>query len=225
MKTEWKNVKKKIFLVPMILLLLGAPAGGFALDRAEVAGRVEAAYAAIDDLAATFVQKSRVAALGGRTREKEGKIYFRRPGKMRWEYERPEPQLIVSDGVNLWYYRPERKQVVVQELDWAFNSQTPLHFLFGEGRLAEEFTWDEGSAVADGDGRYMLEMKPKEETPDLVALKLEVRSETFTVAATVLRDAFGNETRLEFSGEKVNGGLDDGLFSFEPPPGTEVVTP
>lgn len=216
-------MNKGLFHVLMILPLLLLPREGSAMTLAEVAAKVEQTYEGFHTLEASFVQESRVAALGGRTRRKEGRIFFSKPGHMRWEYERPEPQLIIADGVNLWYYRPEKKQVIVRALDGAFNSQTPLLFLFGEGKLAEEFTWEDQEA-GPGD-LYVLNLTPKRETPDLVGLKIEVRAEDFTVAATVLRDAFGNETRLEFDDEKVNGHLDDGLFVFEPPADAEVLNP
>ena len=113
---------------------------------------------------------------------------------------------------------------VVQNIGAAFTSQTPLLFLFGEGRLADQFSWEERDLAAAG-GNYLLEMVPRSETPDLVALALEVREGDFSIAATVLTDAFGNVTRLEFSGEKENGGLGDGHFSFEIPGDAEVIRP
>lgn len=216
---------KTYFPVLALFLILPFPGESPALTFTEVAERVERTYGEFENLEASFVQESRVAALGGRTRHKEGRLWFLRPGRMRWEYEKPERQLIVADGMNLWYYRPRQKQVIVRELDGAFSSQTPLLFLFGRGRIAEEFSWDDGEAAADADGIITLDLKPKEETPELTGLKLLVRHEAWTVAATVIRDAFGNETRLEFSDEKPNTSVDAGLFLFEPPPGTEVISP
>ncbi len=190
----------------------------------EVAVAVQKKYAGLQGLSADFSQESRVATLG-RVRRKSGKIHFRRGGEMRWEYESPDSQLIITDGRTLWYFRPDQRQVVVQDVDLAFTSQTPLLFLFGEGDLAEEFSWEEKDLVADGSGLLTLEMIPRRETPDLVALTLKVRPGDFTIASTVLRDAFGNVTSLEFSGERENPPLDDRLFTFEIPEGAEVVRP
>jgi len=211
------------------ILAVLALCGGLADDTlatgvSEVAAMVQQKYSALEGLSADFRQESRIATLG-RSRHKSGRILFRRGGKMRWEYEGPDPQLIVTDGKTLWYFRPDQEQVVVQDLGQAFTSQTPLLFLFGEGRLAEEFSWEEGDLSADGSGLLTLEMKPRRETPDLVALTLLVRAADYSVASTVLRDAFGNITRLDFSGEKENPDLDDGLFTFRIPEGAEVIRP
>jgi outer membrane lipoprotein carrier protein len=208
-----------------LFLSLAAPAARvMALSSTQVAEGVQSKYAGLKDLSADFKQESRLATLG-RSRHKGGTIDFKKPGKMRWDYEGPDVQLIVSDGRTLWYYRPGQKQVVVQDLGEAFTNQTPLLFLFGEGSLSEVFTWEEKELVADEEERYLLELRPREETPDLVALSLEVRAGDFSVAATVLKDVFGNITRLEFSGEEENLGLDDGLFSFDIPEGAEVIRP
>jgi outer membrane lipoprotein carrier protein len=207
-----------------VLAVVLAPATGEALNASVVVKGLREKYAALEDLSAAFRQESKVVSLG-RSRRKEGTIRFKKPGKMRWDYTAPDRQLIISDGENLWYFRPDRNQVVVQDLSRAFANQTPLFFLFGEGDLSTEFTWVDGDLVPDGKGNFVLELKPRVETPDLVNLTLEVRPADFSVFATVLRDAFGNVTRLEFSGEKENGGLADELFTFDPPAGVEVVRP
>ena len=120
--------------------------GGAATARAETPSAllrcVQTRYGALRDLTASFTQESRVASLG-RARTRAGRLFFQAPGLMRWEYDGPEPQLIVADGKQLWFHRPERKQVVVQAVDAAFTRQTPLLFLFGRGDFAAEFTWDE----------------------------------------------------------------------------------
>jgi len=210
-------------LTVLALFVAGAPAASRAISAAEVALGVEGKYAPLRDLSADFRQESRIVSLGS-SRTKSGTIRFEKPGKMRWDYDAPGPQTLVSDGTTLWYFRPDQNQVIIQDLGLAFTSQTPLLFLFGEGSLADEFTWDE-EELADNGGTYTFSMRPRRETPDLVALTLEVRTVDFSIGATVLEDAFGNVTRLEFSGEKEDRGLQDGLFQFEVPPGAEVIRP
>lgn len=211
-------------LTVLTLFTAGAPAASCAISAAEVARGVEGKYASLQDLSADFRQESRIVSLG-RSRMKSGTMRFKKPGKMRWDYDAPDPQTLVSDGTTLWYFRPGQNQVVIQDLGRAFTNRTPLLFLFGEGSLAEEFTWEEEDLSGSGDGTYTLAMRPRRETPDLVALTLEVRAGDFSIVATVLEDAFGNVTRLEFSGEEENRGLQDEIFQFEVPPGTEVIRP
>ncbi len=185
---------------------------------------VQDRYGALRDLTAGFVQESRVASLG-RPRARAGRLYFQSPGRMRWEYDGPDSQVIVADGKQLWFYRPERKQVVVQPVDAVFARQTPLLFLFGRGDFAAEFTWEERDIDPDAGGLVSVTLRPRVEAPDLTRLVIEVAAGECRLAGTIVEDAFGNVTHLIFSGERTNPGLDAGLFRFAPPKGTEVVRP
>lgn len=185
---------------------------------------VQERYGALRDLSAEFAQESRVASLG-RPRTRAGRLFFQAPGRMRWEYDAPDSQVIVADGTQLWFYRPERRQAVVQPMDAAFTRQTPLLFLFGRGDFAAEFTWDERELVPAAGAVVSIALRPRVEAPDLSRLVLEVVTGECRLAGTTVEDAFGNVTRLVFSRERANPGLAAGLFTFAPPKGVEVVRP
>jgi len=202
----------------------GAEAGRAAAPVAELLRCVQARYGSLRDLQADFSQESRVASLG-RPRTRAGRLFFQTPGRMRWEYDGPDPQLIVADGTQLWFYRSERRQVVVQPMGAAFTRQTPLLFLFGRGDFSAEFTWEERELAPVAGEAVSVALRPRVEAPDLSRLVLEVAAGECRLTGTVVEDAFGNVTRLVFSGERANTGLDAALFRFDPPRGAEVVRP
>ena len=206
------------------VLSAGATAAAGAERPGELLRCVQERYGALRDLSASFAQESRVVSLG-RPRTRTGTLYFQAPGRMRWEYTGPEPELIVADGERLWFYRPERKQVVTQPMDAAFTRQTPLLFLLGRGDFATEFTWQERDLGAGPGGAVSIALQPRLETPDLARLVLEVVPGECRLVGTLVEDAFGNVTRLAFTDERRNPGLDAGLFRFTPPRGTEVLRP
>ena len=185
---------------------------------------VQARYGSLRDLSARFEQESRVATLG-RPRTRAGRMTFQAKGRMRWEYDPPDRQLLVADGKTLWFYRPEQKQVVAQRMDAAFSRQTPMLFLLGKGDFAAEFTWEEAPPPPGPAGTVRLALRPRAETPDLVGLALDVEVDGCRLAGTSVEDAFGNVTALVFRDEVRDAGADAALFRFTPPPGTEVVRP
>lgn len=209
-------------------LALAALLGGAVAARAESPGAllrcVQARYGALRDLSAGFVQESRVASLG-RPRTRAGRLFLQPPGRMRWEYDPPDAQLIVADGRQLWLYRPERRQAVVQRMDAALSRQTPFLFLLGKGDFAAEFTWEERELPRAAEGTVAVTLRPRVESADLARLTLEVVPGACRLAGTVVEDAYGNVTRLAFSAEQADAGLDPGLFRFAPPEGTETVKP
>ena len=66
----------------------------------EILAKLETRYNAAD-FTASFSQESTLKALDI-TDTAAGKVWFKHPGMMRWEYEHPEKYAIISDGKNLW---------------------------------------------------------------------------------------------------------------------------
>ena len=209
-------------------LALAALAAGARPARAESPAAllrcVQARYGALPGLSATFAQESRVASLG-RPRTRSGRLFLQPPGRMRWEYDPPDAQLIVADGRQLWLYRPERRQAVVQPMDAALSRQTPFLFLLGKGDFASEFSWDERELPRGPGGAVAVALRPRVESADLSRLTLEIVPGECRLAATLVEDAYGNVTRLAFSAERADAAPDPGLFRFSPPEGTEIVRP
>lgn len=54
---------------------------------------------------------------GKRPQQSTGVMMFSRPGKFRWQIERPYSQLLVGDGEKVWIYDPDLRQVTVKR--WA----------------------------------------------------------------------------------------------------------
>lgn len=190
-------------------------------DAAGTAGKVQARYDQTKDLTAEFTQEMRIQA-GGQVLRSKGKMYFEKPGLMRWEYESPEPQTIVADGKHLWIHQPEDEQVLRAPLEQAFQSQTPVSFLFGVARIGRDF--EPKMLDESDDGGIRLELHPKaEEGGALGLLILEVDPETYDLRAATVRDPLGNVTEVRLVDPVRNGGVDATLFQFERPPGTDII--
>src|SRR5207245_10129459 len=96
--------------------------------------RLEARYRSARTLQAAFLE--RYTENGRVLRTEAGVVYFRRPGKMRWEYQSPEKNLFLVDGKSAWFYVPADHTVTrvpaKQSTDW----RTPLALLAGEVKLS-----------------------------------------------------------------------------------------
>ena len=105
---------------------------------AEVVRKLQARYEATKDFTADFSQTVEAATLG-KPLQSTGQVFFKRPGRMRWEFAEPEKQTIVADGKLLWVYQPEHHQVLKTPFRAAFQSATPISFLLGVGQLKDDF--------------------------------------------------------------------------------------
>src|SRR5271169_4885757 len=85
-----------------------------------VTERFEALYRSARTLRVQFLEK--YSENGKLVRAEAGTAYFRKPGKMRWEYEKPEKNLFLVDGKIAWFYTPAdhtvTKVAARQSEDW-----------------------------------------------------------------------------------------------------------
>src|SRR5712664_3649971 len=103
-------------------------------EAGQLASRMEARYRTAKTLQATLLE--RYAENGRVLRTEAGTAYFRRPGKMRWEYERPEKDLFLVDGKTAWFYVPADHTVTRVPAKQSEDLRTPLALLAGETKVS-----------------------------------------------------------------------------------------
>ncbi len=208
------------FIFLLVLFLGPAPVRGESPSLDDIVARVQQQYETNADFKAGFQQESTVKTLG-KKQQAEGVVYFKKPGKMRWVFNRPIKQEIISDGKTLWTYRPEEKQVIVSRMTQAFESKTPSTFLAGLGNLKRDFRARFAQPPAPGKN-YSLELTPVEAQGGLEKLFLIVDPKSFHIVQATVQDVMGNVTQVKFSKIQFNTNLSDDLFTFTPPKGVEV---
>jgi len=148
----------------------------------------------------------------------EGTVYLQRPGRMRWEYRSPLPQIIVADGSRLWIYDPELAQVTVRNQAEGLGA-TPASLLSSEEPVEARFTLrDLGKR---DDGSSWVALTPKIIEPTFRDIRLGFKDNTLT--AMEFRDNLDQTTRLVFSNRRRNPKFAAGLFQFQPPEGVDVI--
>ena len=208
-------LKRIIYLCAAIILLYtqavfcqsSAPAN---LTLDEIVDRVEARYAA-PGFSARFLQTSTLKAMEI-TDNASGRIYVKRPGMMRWEYQEPEMQTIATDGRKLWIYRPEDNQVMIGK---------GAGFLADNQQIRRQFYITLENKTIDGN--YRLQLFPITKTFDLSFVYLLISTQTFDVVRIVTYNSYGDKTRIDLSDIQLKQTLDDNLFTFQIPAGVEIL--
>jgi len=153
---------------------------------------------------------------GKQLESSSGKVYLERPGKFRWDYERPYLQSIVGDGEKVWVYDQDLEQVTVRPMQNALGA-TPAAILGSDTRVEESFDVREDGEQA---GASWLTLMPREAKNEYARVRLGFEGKD--LRSMELFDNFGQVTRLRFSGELRNEPIDPKTFSFTPPPGVDV---
>jgi outer membrane lipoprotein carrier protein len=198
-----------------------APAGN-APDLRTVLDRMQKRYDEAKDFHARFSQNYSRAVVGRATLS-TGTITFKKPGRMRWDYDKPEPRMFLSNGQVLWLYEPSEKQAFKQDLK---SSQLPaaLAFLMGKGKLTDEF--DVAFAKDASHGRpadFRLALSPKQPQSSYKSILFIVDPKEFLVRESVLVDSQGNTNHFTFDDLEVNTKIADSVFKWTPPAGVRVV--
>jgi outer membrane lipoprotein carrier protein len=153
---------------------------------------------------------------GTRAKTSSGRFEFARPDRFRFDYAKPYPQTIVSDGRTLWMHDPDLNQVTVRRVDQALGA-TPAALLAGED-LARDFTLE---AQPDRDGLAWVRATPKAADSGFQWMDVGFRGRE--LAAVEILDRFGQRTRLTLQGLQAGVALPVERFRFVPPPGADVL--
>lgn len=200
-------------------------------DAATVAARVQKFYDQTKTVGATFRQ-TYYHQLYDRYDRSRGRVSFKKDGKMRWDYAKPNGKVIVSNGKKLQIYDPgsagETPQLFERNLD---EHQMPqaFGFLTGTGELARDFDLrlldTRKLRIKNG---HVLELRPKEATPhyDRILFYVDARPGRAGIVHRVLIvDPAGNRNRFDFGQMKFNAPVPDQRFRYKAPPGTRRIRP
>ena len=206
-------------------------------DAVQLASRLEARYRGATTLQATFFE--RYSENGRVLRSEAGTAYFRRPGKMRWEYELPEKDLFLVDGKTAWFYVPADHTVTRAPAKQSEDLRTPLALLAGRmkiSRVCSRVELAEGEKPL-GQGNAVLRCKPRGQKQDAAsgvenvlgvssgdAVLFEVARDTGELARLIVRQAGGIEVEFRFENWRFDPALPHAMFRFQPPAGVAIVT-
>ena len=140
----------------------------------------------------------------------KGTFVLQRPGKFRWDYRAPYPQLIVADGRKLWIYDPDLEQVTVKQLDSALGG-TPAQLLSGARFPQQDFTV---TPKGQRNGLDWIELIPKSSEKDFEKVQLGFDQRDLRMMS--ITDNFGNTTHLKFNNLQRNLPIEAKEFVFTP---------
>ena len=146
-----------------------------------------------------------------------GTMHFARPGKFRWQYDKPYEQLIVGDGSRLWVYDKDLNQVSVRKLDQALGD-SPAALLAGSNEIEKIYDL---TNLGNQEGLDWVEAVPKSKENAFERIRLGFSESG--LQAMELRDQFGQATVIKFAEVERNPKLSPELFKFVPPKGADVI--
>ena len=139
----------------------------------------------------------------------QGTLWLGRPGRMRFEYDKPSPLLLVAGGGTVVFHDSQLDQTTNIPLD-----QTPLGLLLAANiRLSGDVSVTEFDRPA---GQLLITLV-RTRTPGDGSLTLAMNAQPLALVGWSVIDAQGRETRLRMSKIQPGGPYDPKLFTFTDP--------
>jgi outer membrane lipoprotein carrier protein len=216
---------RKIILILVVLFAVQNTARGEDKNLNSILDQVQSTYERVNDFHAKFTQEATIRSLN-QVQRADGEVWLKKPGKMRWNYYRPNKEEIVSDGSKIWFYNQEEKQVVESSLIEVMDTPTTTTLLSGLGNIKEQFNARfSASAFPDQDGSYLVDLLPRDDSAEeeYNRVTIAVNKKSMLVNTIYLYDPFGNLTKVNLYDIKINKGVSDSLFNFKVPKGVELI--
>lgn len=198
-------------------------------SAATVASWVDAFYGQTQQLSATFRQRYRNRVYQ-RTDSSTGRIRFRRPGMMRFDYNQPNGKIVVSDGQRLTVYEPpgagQRHGQYYQQSTAGAQLPAALGFLTGTSHIGRDYRHRLLDARARHYAGQVLELRPRRPSPHYTRILLYIDddpSRRGVIHRILIVDHSNNENRFDLSDQDLRTAIPDSAFRFRPPRGARRI--
>jgi outer membrane lipoprotein carrier protein len=185
-------------------------------DAQALVRKVQASYERTSDLTAQFRQTYTYAGFG-RKQVSSGLLQVKKPGMMRWEYQKPTAKVVVVKGSRLIQYEPDENQAYVDEHFDSSGMSAALTFLLGKGDLEKDFQ------ISAGPGGTLV-LQPRVEDPRVDRIEL-VAAPDGQILSTRVIDGAGNVNEIKLEDVRRNTGIADSAFDLKLPAGVVRMAP
>lgn len=227
MKLQLSNRFIQLFLVLGILLPSFAIADGKKPSHnwhspSEVVKEIKKKFANVSSYSAKF----KITTKEGKTvRTMNGTCLYKKPGKIRYDFENPAGDAIVSDGKTLWIFIKRLQAVGKQDLTLDKTTKSGAVFTAtspeGLNRLFRKYHYKfdnttQPREIDSGDSTkyFVLALDQREKIGGFEKMTLYVDSNTYLIRKADALDGRGKQTTIEFSNMDLNRDLEDGLFNY-----------
>lgn len=199
----------------------------------DIAARLQVRYDAMKSLTFNFYQDIQ-GEMTGRPRQGSGRaVFLKGDGKarMRWDYTNPERQVLISDGTVFSMYFSNLKQLIISPAE-QLDTDLTYAFFTGKGDITRDFhirPANEDEQSTNENEFKVIKVIPKTQHSQVQDIHLYV-SATSLIRRIKIRDHFGTLTILNLSDIEVDTAMDgktpqeiEAIFTFVPPPGTEII--
>lgn len=172
---------------------------------------------AIETFEASFEQKLTDPS-GEAIQTTRGRLVVKKPALFFWEVQPPYEQTVIANQDMLWVFDPDLEQVTISDREKLDNS--PAQILSGDfSSLGDKYRVQVGHT--QGHDVYTLEAQDSDvSTFTTIIFTFDKKG---LLQSMILVDKLKQQTAVELQEQKLNEPVNDALFDFVPPDGTDII--
>jgi outer membrane lipoprotein-sorting protein len=186
----------------------------------DIKGKLSRSYSDVRGLSMFFKQVNSWVDMPDAGETSMGTLWAAEGNRLRLEYSEPEGHLLVSDGARAWVYVPENRQAVVESLGVGEHAALGQMILDVLGGGVAELQKDEEVRRVNC---HVVTVKDLTDPPGLKSVKIWIDPRVWLARGLQMTDLNDNVTTFTFWNVKKLEDIDGGLFTFDAPPGVEIV--
>jgi outer membrane lipoprotein-sorting protein len=182
-------------------------------QKDEIVSKITKAAGDMKTMQGDFIQVKELSFMNDKVTA-EGKMYYKKTNKIRWEYTKPYKYVFSMDGQNVWMTSGDKTNKAPVKSSRMFGeiSKVMVGSVSGSG-LVDSPDFDTQFMVGKDDYKVVLTPKKKEIKELFSSVQLFVNKSDNRIHSVELIEKSGDKTTLTLKNVRVNTVIDDSLFA------------
>lgn len=208
---------KKIASILLLTLLCAVSAMAAPLtaqQKQTVIGKINRAASGLKSMSCTFTQTKFLSLLSDKM-VSTGKMYYRRPNKLRWEYTNPYQYLFIFNGNKVYVGNKSRKDVIDTNNNKIFKEVARIMMSTVTGTALSNSS-DFAIDVADVNTKWQITLVPKKKEMKKMFSKivLSFNKSNLMISEINIYEKNNDRTNIKLNNIKNNSAVNETLFAI-----------
>lgn len=208
-----KKITSLLLLVALCCTAaLAAPLS--AQQKHDVIARINRATSGLKAMSCTFSQTKYLSMLSDKMTS-QGKMYYKQPNKLRWEYTAPYQYLFIFNGTKVYVGNKSRKDVIDTQSNKVFKEVARIMMSTVTGTALSNSS-DFNTDVADGKTMWKVTLIPKKKEMKKMFAKIELyfTKSNLMISEINIFEKNNDRTNIKLKNISTNKPVNESLFAI-----------
>lgn len=202
-------------IISILLLSIFCTVSSMAMtsqQKQDVITRINKAASGLKTMSCSFAQTKYLSLLSDKM-VSQGKMYYKQPNKLRWEYTSPYQYLFIFNGAKVYVGNKSRKNVIDTQTNKVFKEVVRIMMSTVTGTAlsnSSDFSID----VADGKSVWKVTLTPKKKEMRKMFTKIELsfNKSNLMIAEINIYEKNNDRTNIRLMNITTNATINESLF-------------